>query len=222
MRVRRRRKQAGAGPSGLLARFAEAIVGKGETLIAEGDSLPLVVASYPRGRAWFASSLRDVLRFTYPGLPAALREAYSEVLAQIPPVVVADLRRRNVCTCLGHHHPQATHGGLARRIAADTGGGIGEIDLAVEAIRAWNPLPLAGLAAACNEDVAPLSEDIRFRSALLSVFLHELEHLAFPNRPEAEVRRRSNRFFIGTVAAQIGGEFGLTPNIDDFRLETAH
>ena len=179
MRVRRRWNRPGS--SGLLAGFAERIVGKGEALIAAGDSLPLVVASYPRGRSWFAASLGDVLRFTFPSLPAALRSAYADVLAKLPPVVVADLRRRNVCTCLGHHHPQSAHSLLARRIAADTGGGIGEIDLAVEAIRAWNPLPLAGLAAACNEDVARLSEDVRFRAALLSVFLHELEHVFLEN-----------------------------------------
>ena len=222
MRFGRRRRSGATGSSGLLSRLVESLLGKGEMLIAAGDALPLVVASYPRGRFWFASSLSDVLRFTFPGLPAELRRAYADTLAELPPVVVADLRRRNVCACLGHHHHQAAHSSLTRRLAADTGGGIGEIDLAVEAIRAWNPLPLAGLAAACNHDIEPLSDDIRFRSALLSVFLHELEHVAFPARSESEVRRRSNRFFVDVVAAQIGGEFGLAPHVDALVVETAH
>ncbi len=220
MRLRRRRKRAGS--TSLLADFTERLVGKGELLITAGDALPLVVASYPRGRAWFASSLADVLRFTFPSLPVAVRATYSEILSKLPAVVVADLRRHNVCTCLGHHHPEPTHGLLSRRIAADTNGGIGEIDLAVESIRAWNPLPLAGLAAACNQDLERLSDDVRFRAALLSVFLHELEHVAFPNRPEPEIRRRSNGFFVDAVAAQIGCEFGLTPSAASFSFETAH
>jgi hypothetical protein len=102
---------------------------------------------------------------------------------------------------------------LTRALQADTGGRIGEIDLAVGAIREWNPLPLAGLAAACNDDGPESFEEIRFHVALLAVFLHELEHVAYPERPEAEVRVRSNCFFVDAVGELLGVEFGLASGI---------
>jgi hypothetical protein len=145
-----------------------------------------------------------------------LRSAYQDVLAAVPTLVVAVLRSHNPCTCLGHHHPSGTESRLARRLAVDTGRRVGEIDLAVDAIRRWEPLPLAALAAAVQAGTQELAAELeyrRFHTALLAVFLHELEHLAFPDRPEAEIRRRSDAFYLGSVreftSQELGVPFGI-------------
>lgn len=184
---------------GLLARAVGRLRGQDQLLIRAGDDLPLVVASYPRGSYAFATSLQSALGATFPSLSRAIRDAYKETLAAVPTLVVAELRSKNLCSCLGHHHPSGTEGRLSRRLMADTGQRVGEIDLAVEAIRGWNPLPLSGLAAAperIHKDLAAELEYHRFHTALLSIFLHELEHLAFPKRSEKSIRTQSNRFYL--------------------------
>jgi hypothetical protein len=169
----------------------------------------LVLATYPRQNSWLAAELSNSLRFTFPALTEDVKRGYRDALARVPPVIVAELRLANVCSCLGHHHPEVTHSPLTRSLQADTGGTIGEIDRAGGSIREWNPLPLAGLAAACNEGLHDSFEEVRFHAALLAVFLHELEHVAYPDRPEAEIRRRSNRFFVDAVGELLGVQFGL-------------
>lgn len=209
-------------PKGLLAQFVEHLLGSEQSLIAAGERFPVILASYPRGRRWFAQALQSALRSTFPALPAALRKEYELTLVRMPGMIVADLRRRNICSCLGHHHPPPSDGPLARRLALETGARVGEIDLAVEAIREWSPLTLSSLAA---EQLVPPSDPesretytrLRFHSALLSVFLHELEHLAFPDRAEDEVRRRSDAFYLEALqfllADEFGGAFGISQRL---------
>lgn len=202
-------------PKGLLAEFAERLVGRGQTLISAGENFPLIVAGYPRGRAWFARAVSEALQATFPALPTPLRALYDEPLSRLPTLVVADLRRRNLCSCLGHHHPPPSDSPLARQLASETGGRVGEIDLAVEAIREWSPLTLSNLAA--EQFVPPADPESRstyaelhFHSALLSVLLHELEHVAFPDRAEDEVRRRSDGFYQQALHHLLAEEFGAS------------
>lgn len=194
---------------GLLSRVVGSLCGRAQHLITADPSLPLVVATYPRQNKWLAVELSNALRFTFPALTEEVTHGYRDALARVPSLIVAELRLVNVCSCLGHHHPEMIHSPLTRSLQADTSGTIGEIDLAVGSIREWNPLPLAGLAAACNENVRGSFEEVRFHSALLAVFLHELEHVAYPNRPEDEIRQRSNRFFVDAVGELLGVQFGL-------------
>ena len=210
MRHRRKRGHTAGLFSQLLARVA----GKGQALISAGEDLPLVLARYPRGRATLVEALRAATTQTFPKLPEALRALYRDALSIATPVVIADLRRRNVCDCLGHHHPPASHSGFARAFAQETGRTVGEIDLAVDSIRDWKPLPLSGLAAEawvpeCDRISQTEFAQARFHSALLAVFLHELEHLAFPERPEHQVRERSNTFYVDALRAQLSRDFGL-------------
>ena len=208
--MKRRSQQARIKSPGLFSRVASSVCGKAQRLIRSDEALPLVVATYPRQSKWFASELSDTLNITFPSLPRRITDGYRDALSRVPSVVVADLRAINPCTCLGHHHPAAIHSQLTRSLEADTGGHVGEIDLAVESIRKWNPLPLAGLAAACSDGGPETFESIRFRAALLAVFLHELEHVAYPERVEEEIRSRSNGFFANTVSELLGAEFSLT------------
>jgi hypothetical protein len=210
--MRHRRERAHA--AGLMGQLLGRVLGKGQALISAGDEMPLVLARYPRGRAGLVDSLRYAVRRTFPALPGPIRSLYNDVLARATPVVIADLRRRNPCTCLGHHHLPGSHSGFARAFAAETGRPVGEIDLAVDAIREWKPLPLSGLAVEawvpeCDPDSRAEFSEARFHAALLSVFLHELEHLAFPDRSEQQVRERSNAFYVNALRAQLSRDFGL-------------
>jgi hypothetical protein len=207
-------------PRGLLLQLYDRLRGHDQLLIQAGEELPLVVASFPKGRTWFATSLQSALCSIFRSLPAEHRVAYRDVLDRVPSLVVADLRRANTCRCLGHHHPPGTESRLARRLSADTGLRVGEIDLAIPAIRAWQPLPLAALAAAVaaaqNSSRAETSAEIeyrRFHTALLAVFLHELEHLAFPERPEQAVRRRSDEFYGSVMRDYVQEEYGVAYGI---------
>ncbi|MEZ5365963.1 MAG: hypothetical protein R2748_27430 [Bryobacterales bacterium] len=200
--------------AGLFSQLIGRMLGKGQALISAGDTLPLVLARYPRGRSKLVAALEDALRHTFPALPASLRDRYQDALSRATPVVIADLRRHNPCTCLGHHHPPSSHSSFARAFALETGRQVGEIDLAIDAIRAWEPLPLSGLAAAawvpdCDRGSKFEFAEARFHAAVLSVFLHELEHLAFPERPEHQVRERSNQFYVDALQAQLSSNFGL-------------
>ena len=56
-------------------------------------------------------------------------------------------------------------------------------------------------------------DDTRFHSALLTVFLHELEHLVFPARPESSVRRRSDDFYVNVLDGVLSERFGLSYGI---------
>lgn len=199
---------------GLLVKFLEHLRGRDQLLIRASDALPLVVASYPRGRAWFASSLQSALVFTYRSAPPKRIAEYREALEKVPSLLVVELRARNAGETLGHNHPPGTESRLARRLMADTGQRVGEIDLAMEAIREWEPWPLSALAAFASQDsgdaVARAGfEYQRFRIALLAVFLHELEHLAFPSRPEKEIRQRSDRLYVSMLRDLAAEEFGV-------------
>lgn len=208
--VHRRPRIHSRGP---LVRLVDRLRGWDQLLIRAGDTLPLVVASYPRGHFAYATALESALGATYRSIPESLRAAYAETLAQVPTLVVAVLRGTNPCGCLGHHHPPGVEGRLARRLRSDTGQDVGEIDLAVEAIRKWEPLPLAAIEAQESRRElrdASLTEFtyFRFHAAILSIFLHELEHLAFPDRPESVIRQRSNEFYLAAMQDFAAREFG--------------
>ena len=202
---------------GLLARAMDRLRGQDQLLIRAGDELPLVVASYPRGRDIFAASLQSALSGTFPAFSDQVRGAYRDVLERVPSLVVAVLRSRNACGCLGHHHLPGTEGRLSRRLMADTGQRGAEIDLAIDAIRDWEPLPLSDFAVAAPIEILKNEsaelEYHRFHTALLSVFLHELDHLAFPKRGEKEIRTRSNEFYVGAMRDFVSQHFGIAYGI---------
>jgi hypothetical protein len=200
-------------PRNLLWHLIDKVRGREQMLVRAGEALPLVVISYPRGNLALAEALRSALCSTYQHLTPETRRRYEAVLPRLPSMLVVVLRARNPCTCLGHHHPPGTQSRIARRLRRDTGIPVGEIDLAAEAIRRWEPLPLSALAA--DVAVAPDADfqESRFHVGLLTVFLHELEHLAFPDHDEQEVRRRSNDFYAASMRELFSREFGVSYGI---------
>ena len=200
-------------PRNLLLHLVDQIRGRDQMLVRAGEDLPLVVVSYPRGHLALAEALRTALCSTYRQLSPETRQRYEGVLPRLPSMVVVILHTRNACTCLGHHHPAGTQSRIARRLHRDTGLEVGEIDLAAKAIREWEPLPLATIAA--DVAVAPDAEfqESRFHVGLLTVFLHELEHLAFPDHGEQQVRQRSNDFYTASMRELFRREFGVSYGI---------
>lgn len=111
--------------------------------------------------------------------------------------------------CLGLARPRGLESPATKSLAEETGLAVGEIDLAWQLIAEWQPRPLASLA--LPEET--LSQgDLRYRVALLTVLFHELEHLAFPDRPERDVRGRSDALYetvLRATAQETGNIYGI-------------
>lgn len=170
--------------------------------------LPLLVLRYPRSAAGRKAASR--LEHSYRQLAMVLQpnplNVYAEILPGLPGTVVVLLRERDPGGCLGHAKPAGMESAFTKQLAEEMGCRVGEIDLSWGLIGQWQPQPLASLALDAGAvDAAERREDkdLRERVALLAVLFHEMEHLAFPDRPEAEVRRRSDRFYQQVLAASM-------------------
>lgn len=164
--------------------------------------LPLLVLRYPRSAA--GREAADRLESAYRQLPMVLHpsplEVYAEILPLLPTTIVVLLRERDPGGCLGHARLAGMESEFSRQLAAEVGSRVGEIDLAWKLIADWQPQPLANLAAE-----AEMREEsgLRYGIALLTVLFHEMEHLAFPDRMEVDVRRRSDSFYRQVLAASL-------------------
>jgi hypothetical protein len=197
-------------PQGILHRVMDRLRGREQLLVRAGEDLPLLVLSFPRGASEPARAVEAAYQHTLRRLSAETVAPYQALFRAAPAMVAVILNPLNPCECLGHHHPRGTESRFTRRLAADLGEPIGEIDLAYEGIRKWEPEPLSSLAAG---DLGGRSAAIHFEAALLAVLLHELEHLVFPEHSEQETRLRSNAFYTAAmrelVAEESGGRYGM-------------
>lgn len=182
--------------------------GSEQLLVRPAAELPLVLISYVRSDRAGMDSFRQAILEAWPMLPEHHRNRYREVLTETPSFVVVQLRRKNVCTCLGHHHPQGTQSRLMRRLLGLGGVRTGELDLAYEAIRQWEPQPLSHMALPI-EPGHPELRAFQYQLALLTVFLHELHHLVAPGESEFAVRAKSQRFYDDLLAHFIAERFGV-------------
>ena len=193
---------------GLLWEFYHWLRGGEQVLVRPVAELPLVLISYPKGDGVGATHLRESLEATWLTLPGSFRQRYGAILQNAPPLVVVLLRRRNICSCLGHHHPSGTESRLTRKLRNLSGVRTGELDLAYEAIRLWEPLPLSHLALPPEADTEEFSY-FQWQLALLSVFLHEIHHLVSPQEVEQVVRSQSQKFYTDVLAHFVGERFGV-------------
>lgn len=194
-------------PPGILRRWIERLRGRQQLLVRGAECMPLLLLSFPRGQSEAARELEAAYARTLPGLlDRDFLAPYRKMFTKLPSMVVVLLRPTNLCGCLGHHHPPGTESRLTRRLAADLGSPVGEIDLAYDAIRAWSPQPLSALAAGELGGQLPA---LHFEAAILAVLLHELEHLAFPEHSEKDVRRASNRLYTALMDDLVRKEAGL-------------
>ena len=190
---------------GIFERLFNQLRGTEQLLVRAGDDLPLLLISFPRGTLPVAREIEAAFAHILSGLGEEIRAPYAALFESLPVMVVILLRPSNPCGCLGHHHPPGTESRLTKRLIADLGDSIGEIDLAYESIRNWRPQPLSSLAAG---ELGGRLPAIHFQAATLAVLLHELEHLGFPGKTEQEIRTKSNDFYSAVMGELVAGEWG--------------
>lgn len=196
---------------GLLWRLYVALRGFEQVMVRPAAGLPLVVIAFSRRHRAAAGELRGALEETWLTIPDKIRALYVAVLEKVPPIFVVILRRKSPCRCLGHRHPPGTETRIARKLGTGSTIPVGEMDLAFEGIRQWQPLPLADLAveSAVGEEDREEVAVFRYRLALLDVFLHELNHYADPHETELAVRQLSQRFYTEALDAFMFARFGV-------------
>jgi hypothetical protein len=168
--------------------------------------MPLVVIAHSVRDADAARRVAHALEHDWAKAPQSSRETYDEILLRVPEMVVIQLRRKNLCGCLGHRHVLVTERPFAEHHAAFAGLNIGEMDIAFERVNTWQPLPLSDTAWDTKFLEGSRLEEFhacQFRLRMLMVFLHETNHLVFPQESEATVRERSLNFYREALAAYV-------------------
>jgi hypothetical protein len=167
---------------------------------------PLVVIAHSFRDAARARQLALVVEQDWAGVPSRCREAYDEILFKAPGLIVVQLRRKNVCGCLGHRHLVVKEPFFAESHDAFGGARVGEMDLAFERVEAWQALPLSDTALDTKFLGGTRLKEFhaqQFRLRLLSVLLHETNHLVTPDEPETSVRERSLAFYRDALASYV-------------------
>lgn len=163
-----------------------------------GRKWPVFAVSHRTGDAKQAKLLEFALSRDWLDVPAGCREAYDEILLRAPGVIVIQWKRTNVCGCLGHRHVIVQESAFSSPHDVLGGEPAGEMDIAWERIRNWQALPLTDTALDSNFVNGTRAQEFhaeQFRLKILSVVLHEINHLVFPQEPEASVRERSLTFY---------------------------
>ena len=189
-----------------------------------GRPAPVVVIAHRWSDRSAAHRVAHSLEHDWMEAPESSRAPYDQILLRAPDLVVLQLRRKNVCGCLGHRHILVRESPFAAPHEIFGAAAIGEMDIAFEQIDAWHPLPLSDTAI----DVKFLSgsrqrefHERQFRLKVLSVFMHELNHLVFPPEPEASVLGRSLEFYreaLESYAARALSTVSLTLDRSPSRL----
>ncbi len=168
--------------------------------------LPVVIIAHAFRDSAMARQLALVIEQDWAGVPQSCRDAYDEILLKAPELIVVQLRRTNVCRCLGHRHPIVREAPFAEPHEAFGGARIGEMDIAYQRVETWAALPLSDTALDVKFLEGPRLVEFRakqFRLRLLSILLHETNHLAAPQEPEPAVLSRSLSFYREALAAYV-------------------
>jgi hypothetical protein len=169
-------------------------------------STPVYVVAHSFRDARTARQISLALEHDWMTVPESCREAYNQVLFEAPDIMVIQLRRNNVCGCLGHRHPLVREGPFSESHDSLEGATIGEMDVAYKPVGAWQALPLSDTAWDARFREGSRLEDFRkrqFRLKLLSVILHETHHLVSPQEPESTIRERSLTFYHDSLTAYV-------------------
>jgi hypothetical protein len=116
---------------------------------------------------------------------------------------VIQLRRKNLCGCLGHRHVVVKEAPFIESHEAFQAVSVGELDIAYRPVETWQALPLSDTALDAKFLEGSRQVEFRgkqFRLKLLSILLHEINHLAFPQEAEDSVRKRSLGFYHDALA----------------------
>jgi hypothetical protein len=186
------------------ARWIEWLAGRRYRLAAFPDRpLPVVVIAH-RGRSPArAEQAARAVEQDWAETPPHCRDAYEEILENAPGLIVVQLRRKNVCGCLGHRHVIVKEIPFSETHDAFGGAAVGEMDIAFDRVESWLAQPLMDTALDTQFIAGSRlkefhEQQLRFR--LLSILLHETHHMVLPQAPEDVVRERSLTFYRDALA----------------------
>jgi len=169
----------------------------------------LVIVAHSFRDAAQARELALAVEQDWAAVAERSRETYDEILLKAPGLLVVQLRRSNICGCLGHRHVLVKEAPFAEAHDAFGGESIGEMDIACERVAAWQALPLSDTALDTRFLEGSRREEFhahQFRLRLLSVLLHETNHLVFPREPELSIRERSLAFYRDALAQYVAND----------------
>jgi hypothetical protein len=188
-----------------VARWREWLKGRRYRLAPLRDrSRPLYVIAHRVRDEGRAAETARALDQDWLEAPARCRETFDEILFRAPQLVVIQLQRKNICGCLGHRHVAVREAPFAMPHDAFGGEHAGEMDIAYDQVHAWQALPLSDTALDAKFLHGSRLEDFhakQFRLRLLSIILHETNHLVAPQEPETSIRERSINFYREALAA---------------------
>jgi hypothetical protein len=165
--------------------------------------LPLVVIAHSVRDAAGARQVARSVEQDWVEAPQSCRDVYDHMLFEAPELIVVQLRRSNICSCLGHRHVVVREAPFAEHHEALGGARVGEMDIACRRVEEWSALPLSDTALDVKFLEGSRLEEFhakQFRLRLLSVLLHETNHLVAPQEPEPAVRERSLSFYREALA----------------------
>jgi hypothetical protein len=164
---------------------------------------PLVVVAYSRRDAAKAREMVRAIERDWAQAPQPCRDAYEEILSLAPKLVIIQFRRTNICGCLGHRHIVVKERPFAEAHDALGGDPAGELDIAYRRVESWLALPLMDTALDTQFVGGSRLREFqaeRFRLQLLSILLHEINHMVRSREPEVSIRERSLAFYRDAVA----------------------
>lgn len=207
-------------------RYREWAAGRRYLLTRYGDrSRPLLVIAHSFRDARAARQISLSVEQDWLETPANCREAYDETLFRAPGLIVVQLRKKNLCGCLGHRHGFVKEPPFAEMHDAFGSVAVGEMDVAYKSVEPWPALPLSDTAMDTKFLEGTRLDDFhkkRFRLKILSIILHETHHLVSPREPEEKIRERSLAFYHDSVTSYVENavaSLSLTIDRSFFRLE---
>jgi hypothetical protein len=188
-------------------RWREWLAGRRYALAAFPDRLkPLVVVAHSRRDSAKALEMVRAVERDWAEAPQKCRETYEEILEHSPKLVIVQFRRTNICGCLGHRHVIVKERPFAEPHDALGGDPAGELDIAYERVERWLALPLTDLALDTQFVAGSRLREFqaaRLRLQLLSILLHEINHMVRSQEPEASIRERSLAFYRDALARYV-------------------
>ncbi|MGD0226003.1 MAG: hypothetical protein ABSF71_27035 [Terriglobia bacterium] len=186
------------------ARWIEWLAGRRYRLAAFTDRpYPVVVVAHRYRDPARAEQITRAVEQDWAETPEHCRDAYEEILAQAPGLIVVQLRRKNVCGCLGHRHVLVKELPFSEPHDAFGDYAVGEMDIAFDRVESWLAQPLMDTALDTQFIAGSrLKEfhDQQLRFRLLSILLHETHHMVEPHATEDVVRGRSLTFYREALA----------------------
>jgi hypothetical protein len=164
---------------------------------------PVVVIAHRDRSPARAEQVAHAIEHDWAETPPQCHDAYEEILQKAPGLIVIQLRRKNVCGCLGHRHVLVKELPFSEPHEAFGGAAVGEMDIAYDRVVGWVAQPLMDTALdtqfiAGSRRKEFHDQQLRFR--LLSILLHETHHMVAPQAPEDVVRERSLTFYREALA----------------------